>query len=302
MKRKTAALLCLSFVGTAALATPNWNKVRVEVEPGVGTAGLKLNELIPKDWPTPLGPPDLTYRFHDTGEGFRTHFWGKTEDGQLSKGIEVRTIGWAADNSTVVDILVRGIRATVTGEELFLGLPIERLGKRSKSVQRDGYTTYLLPGLTLEAKEGKLSGLHISSPAETRWRFSKWTVRPGREVGPIKLDQPLDEALFADIGEPHKRSKTEVEWSSPDGTQRLEIEIDERSSLVKRVRGVGLPWRTEAGATLGDSTTTYKTKHPQAKSDMGRDYEDKVSKLPGLRANFVKGKLRGFDLYRVPHN
>ena len=302
MTKKSLTAISLFLGVTAALATPNWNKLRVEVEPGVGTAGLKLNEVVPKDWPTPLGPPELSYRFHDTGEGFRSHFWGKTEDGQLSKGIEVRTIGWAADNSTIVDILVRGIRATVSGEELFLGLPVERLGKRSKSVQRDGYTTYLLPGLTLEAKDGKLSGLQVSSPAETRWRFAKWTVRPGREVGPVKLDQPLDEALFTDIGQPHKRSKTEVEWSSPDGAQRLEIELDERSSLVKRIRGVGLSWRTEAGASLGDSLSSYKSKHPQAKSDMGRDYEDTVAKLPGLRANFVKGRLRSFDLYPVPQN
>lgn len=300
MKKTTCMFLTLCLAGSAALATPNWNKLRVDAEPGVGAAGLKLNEAVPKEWPSELGAPDLSYRYHDTGEGFRRYYWGKTEGGQLSKGIEVRTIGRTVESSTVVDILVRGIRATVSEEELFLGLPVERLGKRSKSVQRDGMTTYLLPGLILEAQDGKLSALRVSSPAGTRWRFTKWTVRPGQEVGPIKLDQPLDETLFTDIGEPHKKSKTEAVWSSPDGAQRLEIELDDRSSLVKRIRGVGLPWRTEAGVSLGDSISTYQAKHPQAKADMGRDYYDTVAKLPGLRANFVNGRLRSFDLYPIP--
>ena len=299
MKKTTCMFMVLCCFAGGALATPNWSKLRVDAEPGVGVAGLKLNEALPKEWPSELGTPDLSYRYHDTGEGFRHFLWGQTEGGQLSKGIEVRTVGKTPDTSTVVDILVRGIRATVSEEKLFIGLPVERLGKRSKSIQRDGTTTYLLPGLVLEAQDGKLSGLRISSPLETRWRFAKWTVRPGLEVGPIKLNKPLDETLFADIGEPHKKTGTDVTWTSPEGAQRLEIELDGRSSLIQRVRGIGLPWRTEAGVTLGDSPGTYQAKHPEAKTDMGRNYQDTVVKLPGLRANFVNGRLRSFDLYPI---
>lgn len=300
MKSSTVTLFVIFCAASAALAMPNWGKLRVDAEPGVGVAGLKLNEPVPTEWPKELGAPDLSYRYHDTGEGFRQFLWGKTEGGQLSKGIEVRTLGATLETSTVVDILVRGIRATVSEEKLFLGLPVERLGKRSKSLQRDGTTTYLLPGLVLEAQEGKLSGLRVSSDAGTRWRFAKWTVRPGQEVGPIKLDQPFDESLLGDLGEPHKRSKTELLWTSPGGAQRLEIELDERSTVVKRIRGEGLPWRTEAGVTLGDFASAYQAKHPQAKADMGREYKDTVVKLPGLRANFVDGRLRSFDLYPIP--
>lgn len=291
-------LLAAALVGPT-LATPNWEKLRLDVEPGVGTSGLKLNETVPKEWPKPLGPPTLDYRFQDTGEGFRHIFWGETKAGQLSKGIEVRTVG-TGEAATIVDILVRGVRATVSKEELFLGLPVNRLGKRSKVIQRDGTTTYLLPGLILEAHDGKLSGLQVSSPAITRWRFAKWTVRPGREVGPIEIGQPIDDALWQAIGEPHQRDKTEISWTSPDGNQRLEIELDERSQAVKRVRGVGLPWRTDMGVTLGDSSGTYMAKHRNAKSDIGREYEETVVKLPGLRAMFIKDRLSSFDVFPIP--
>jgi hypothetical protein len=293
------ALLGLALWALPVGAAPDWEKLRLDVEPGVGTSGLKLNEIVPKEWPKPLGPPTLDYRFHDTGEGFRRLFWGKTEAGQLSKGIEVRTIG-LGETATIVDILVRGVRATVAKEELFLGLPVNRLTKRSKMIQKDGTTTYVLPGLILEAQDGKLSGLQVSSPASTRWRFSKWTVRAGREVGPIKIGKPLDESLWQAIGEPHQRSKTKAQWSSPDGAQRLEIELDERSGAVKRIRGVGLPWRTDMGVTIGDSTATYQDKHREAKSDMGREYHETVVKMPGLRAMFIKSKLESFDVYPIP--
>lgn len=293
-----AWLLIASLVGPA-LAAPDWGKVRLDVEPGVGTSGLKLNEAVPKEWPKELGPPNLDYRFMDTGEGFRHLFWGETKAGQLSKGIEVRIVG-VGEAATIVDILVRGVRATVAKEELFLGLPVNRLTRRSKMIQRDGTTTYVLPGLILEAHDGKLSGLQVSSPAGTRWRFAKWTVRAGREVGPIEIGKPLDESLWQAIGEPHERSKTECSWSSPDGAQRLQIELDERSQEVKRVRGVGLPWRTDMGVTVGDSTATYMAKHRDAKKDMGREYEETVAKLPGLRALFIKDRLASFDVYPIP--
>jgi hypothetical protein len=284
----------------AGMASPDWGKLRLDVEPGVGTAGLKLNEIVPKEWPKGLGPPTLEFRFQDTGEGFRHLFWGQTQNGQLSKGIEVRVIGATPETSTIVDILVRGVRATVPSEKLFLGLPVNRLSKRSKMIQRDGLTTYVLPGLVLEAQDGKLSGLRVSSPASTRWRFSKWTVRAGREVGPIKIGEPLDETLWQAIGEPHERSKTKISWSSPDGSQELEIELDERSGEVKRIRGVGLPWRTDAGVTVGDSESAFLARHRGAKTDIGREYGETIAKLPGLRANFVDKRLRSFDVYPIP--
>ena len=298
-KRLLTIWLTLALLSPAVTAAPDWETLRLDVEPGVGTSGLKLNETVPTEWSKPLGPPNLDYRFHDTGEGFRRLFWGKTSAGQLSKGIEVRTIG-QGEAATIIDIVVRGVRAKVAKEDLFLGLPVNRLTRRSKAIQRDGTTTYLLPGLVLEAKDGKLSGLQVSSPASTRWRFSKWTVRPGREVGPIRIGQPLDESLWQAIGEPHQVSKTEVSWSSPDGSQRLEIELDQRSRHVKRIRGIGLPWRSEMGATTGDSLASYKSKYREVKADMGREYNETVVKLPGMRVIFVKNKLQSFDVYPIP--
>jgi hypothetical protein len=116
-------LLGLAVLALPASAAPDWEKLRLDVEPGVGTSGLKLNETVPKEWPKPLGAPRVDFRFHDTGEGFRRLFWGETKAGQLSKGIEVRTIG-LGETATIIDILVRGVRATVSKEELFLGLPV----------------------------------------------------------------------------------------------------------------------------------------------------------------------------------
>ncbi len=298
-KHLPAALLTACLLSCPSWAKPDWEKLRLDVEPGVGTTSLKLNEGVPKEWPKALGDPSTDFRYHDTGEGFRRLFWGETKNGQLSKGIEVRTIG-LGDTATIIDILIRGVRATVSEEELFLGLPVNRLTKRSKMIQRDGTTSYVLPGLILEATEGKLSGLQVSSPASTRWRFSKWTVRPGREVGPIRIGEPLDESLWQAIGEPHHRTRDEAVWASPDESQKLEIELDERSRIVKRIRGVGLPWRTDMGVTVGDSVATYKAKHRDAKSDMGREYNETVVKLPGLRAMFRKGKLSSFDVYPIP--
>lgn len=292
------ALMALLWAPPAG-ASPDWETIRLDIEPGVGTLGLKLNDPLPQPWPATLGAPDLDYRYHDTGEGFRRLVWGKLQRGELKKGLEVRTLG-AGETATITDLLVRGVRATVAKEQLFLGLPVQRLGKRSKVIQRDGTTTYLLPGLILEAHDGKLSALKVSSPTSTRWRFARWTIRPGREVGPIRIGSQLDEALWQLIGEPHQRSRDLLTWVSPDGSQRLEIELDTRTRLVKRVKGVGLPWRTEAGVTLGDSVATYKAKHREAKSDMGREYDETVVKQPGSRALFIDDRLRSFDLYPIP--
>ncbi len=294
-----ALLVLWATLGNAWAKGPDWEKIRLDIEPGVGTADLKLNESLPTEWPKSLGAPTTIYRSHDTGEGFRTVLWGTSEKGQLKKGIELRTIG-LGEEATIIDILIRGVRATVSQESLFLGLPVNRLSKRSKVIQRDGTTTYLLPGLILEAQSGKLSGLQVSSPASTRWRFAKWTVRAGREVGPIRIGEKLDDTLWQAIGEPHQRSKSEAIWASPDGAQRLEIDLDNRSGIVKRIRGVGLPWRTDRGVTVGDGASTFAAKHPDAKSGSGRESRESVLKLPGLRANFLNERLRSFDLFPIP--
>ena len=41
----------------------------------------------------------------------------------------------------------------------------------------------------------------------------------------------------------------------------------------------------------------FLEKHPDAKETPGRGIDDTILKLPGLRANFSKGKLESFDIY-----
>lgn len=280
-------------------AKPTWDKVRLSVTPGVGTADFKLGEPLPTEWPEDLGPPDVDFAAQGTGEGLRRLTWGDLKLGQLEKGLAIVSVG-EGEETTIVDIEIKRMRAGVDKENLFLGLPEENISKRSSSVQRDGKTRYLLPGLTIETADGKLVGLQVHSPSSTRWRFQRWRLRPGKAAGPIRLGEPLDESLFQSIGEPHQKSREEVLWRATDSDQSLKVQLEKRSQHVTRIQGIGLPWRTPNGVTIGDTVDKFKAKHGNAKDGLGRAFNETILKLPGLRATFTEGKLTSFDVYPLP--
>jgi hypothetical protein len=298
-KPLSLTLILLALVAIPAVAVPDWNKVRLSVAPGIGTKHFQLGEPLPKSWPAELGEPDLVFPFHDTGEGLTRLTWGTIEKGQLMTGMAVLAVG-RVDENTIIDIEIKRIRAGVDDENLFLGLPEETISKRSQSVQKDGKTSYILPGLTIETSGKKMIGLKVHSPMSTRWRFQRWRIRPGLAAGPIRLGEKVDKSLFQSIGEPHERSSELLLWQATESDQSLSIQLDPRTGTVTRVRGVGLPWRTPNGATLGDSPKAYTGKHPTAKSGIGRGVDQTILKLPGLRANFTRDKLTSFDIYPVP--
>ncbi len=298
--RSWALIVAILFgLSSSSWAIPDWSKVRLSVVPGVGTEHFQLGEPLPEEWPKLLGQPDLIFPFHDTGEGLRRVTWGTVKKGQLSQGIAVTAVGHG-EESTIVDIEIKGIRAGVDGENLFLGLPEKNISKRSDSVQSNGKTNYLLPGLTIETADQKMIALRVHSPSSTRWRFQRWRIRPGQAAGPIKLGEKVDESLFQSIGPPHERSRERMQWQATESDQTLEISIEPRTGVVTRVRGIGLPWRTPNGSTLGDSSKVFSSKHPTAKSGIGRGVDQTIMKLPGLRANFTRDKLTSFDIYPVP--
>lgn len=295
-------LSSLLLLGTLcpALAVPDWSKVRLSVIPGEGTTDFKLGEALPEKWPETLGEPDQIFWYHGTGEGIRRVIWGELEKGQLIKGIWLMVSGYGEEVS-INDIEIKRIRAGVDDENLFLGLPEASLSKRSKLVQKDGKKSYLLPGLSIESTEGKLTGLRVQSPQATRWRFRKWRVRPGLAAGPVRLGEPVEEdLLFNTIGNPHEKDREHMLWRAEDSNQTLQITMDPRTGVVTRIHGKGLPWRTPNGVTLGDSSNDFSNKHPEAKKGLGRGLDDTVLKMPGLRATFHRDRLIGFDLYPLP--
>ncbi len=297
--RLRAALLVLAFL-TPALAVPDWSKVRLSVIPGEGTEDFQLGSPLPEEWPKQLGKPDEIFWYHGTGEGIRRVTWGEMVKGQLNKGLTVMVSG-QGETTSINDIEIKRIRAGVSGENLFLGVPEASVSKRSELVQKDGKKSYLLPGLSIEAADGKLVGLRVHSPASTRWRFQKWRVRPGEAAGPVRLGKPVEEQLLVStIGEPHEKSREHLMWRADDSSQTLKISLDARTGEVVRIHGKGLPWRTFNGATIGDSSAVFSNKHPEAKSGLGRGLDETVFKLPGLRATFNRDKLVGFDVYPVP--
>lgn len=289
----TLFFICLCLPATAI---PDWGKVRLGVTPGEGTSDFKLGAPLPETWPKALGTPDLVFPFHGTGEGLQRVTWGSIAKGQLTQGIAIVSVG-SGEESNIIDIEIKRIRAGVDDENLFLGLPEERVSKRSNLIQKDGKNEYLLPGLTIETADGTLIGMRVHSPASTRWRFKRWRVRPGKAAGPIKLGQKIDPSLFQAIGEPHKKKKGEMRWRADDASQSLMVLSDPITGAVTRVRGVGLPWRTPNGATLGDTSKRFLDKHPEARTTPGRDIDDTILKIPGMRANFTRDKLVGFDVY-----
>lgn len=292
-------LLLVALLGLPVLAAPDWEKLRFEVSPDEGVEGLNLNEALPESWPARLGAPTSTFHYHDTGEGYRRLFWGKVEKGQLVRGLTILAMGEGEDSS-ILEVCVRRVRATVKDSDLFLGLEVERLAKRSKMVQKDGTTSFQLPGILLEATDGKVSGLVLVSTLTTRWRFTRWVVRPGSRVGPVHLDEPLSERVIQAIGKPHHETREEVSWSSAGGAQQIVIRRDARTLHVTHVKGEGIPWKTDRGVTVGDTLETYKAKHPEAREGVGRTFDQPVMKAPGLRATFDKGKLVSFDLFPIP--
>ena len=298
MKSAYLPLLLLLCAGTL-LASPDWEKGRLSVEPGVGTEHFQLGLPLPQEWPDKLGPPDHQLNYHGTGERLQRFTWGEVARGQLVRGLTILSVG-VGEESNIVDIEIKRIRAGVDGENLFLGLPEANISKRSKLVQKDGKRSYLLPGLAIETEGGKMVGLRVYSPAATRWRFQRWRVRPGIAAGPIKLGEKIDDSLFQTIGEPHQKSRERLVWQADDSNQALQVTLDPRTQTVTRIKGVGLPWRTPNGVTLGDSQKKFQDKHQGAKSQMGRGMDDIVMKLPGMRANFAKGKLQSFDIYPLP--
>lgn len=291
---KVFLLTCLTL--TAGLANPNWDKLRLSVTPGVGTTDFQLGADLPEKWPVNLGAPTLEFPFQGTGEGLKRLIWGSSKKGQLDQGMAILVLG-LADERAIIDIEIKRIRAGVDGENLFLGLPEETISKRSELVQKDGRTSYILPGLTIETEKGKMIGLLVHSPSSTRWRFQRWAIRPGKAAGPVRLGEVLDETLYQQIGEPHEKSRESLVWKAADSDQSLKIMLDPKRRVVTRVRGVGLPWRTPNGITVGDSKSAFLSKHKEAKEGLGRQNNELVLKLPGFRATFVEEKLASFDIY-----
>lgn len=284
------------FFTAPLLAVPKWEEVRLSVVPGVGIEQLKLGQPLPEKWPDKLGAPDYEFDFHDTGERYRRLAWGSVKKGNLEKGIAVLALG-EGEESAIIDLEIRGVRAGVEGQDLFLGLPEANISKRSELVQKDGKKSYLLPGLTIETANAKMVALRVQSEATTRWRFQHWRIRPGIAVGPVYLGKPIDESLFQTIGEPHRTDRESLRWQAEDSDQSLQVLLDPRDKKVIRIKGTGLPWRTPNGVTLGDTVQQFSSKHSEAKSQLGREVDETLLKLPGLRAVFRKDKLTGFDVY-----
>lgn len=295
---RSLTLALVVLLSCSASASPDWSKVRISVTPGVGTKDFQLDHPLPKEWPKALGAPDQIFAFHATGESVRRLCWGEMKAGQLHQGVALVVVG-KGEESSVVDLEFRRIRAGVDKENLFLGLPEENISKRSTLVQKDGKKSFLLPGLAIETSDGKMVSLRVHSPSATRWRFQRWRVRPGQAAGPIRLGEKVDPSLFQSIGEPHERSREVLLWQADDSSQTLKVSLDNRTEEVTRVRGVGLPWRTPNGVTLGDSSKLYKEKHPEARSGVGRGIDESLMKLPGLRATFTKDRLTSFDVFLV---
>ena len=296
--RLLQSLFLLTLICTSALAIPDWDEVRLSVTPGVGTKDFQLGGPLPETWPETLGKPDLNFAFHGTGEGLRRLSWGEMRKGVLHKGLAILAVG-ETQETTIIDIEIKRIRAGVDKENLFLGLPEKNISERSESVQKDGKKSYLLPGLAIEIEDGETIGLLVHSPKSTRWRFQRWRVRPGKAAGPLKIGEMVDESIFQTIGDPHLRNKELMSWQAADSDQTLKVWMDPRTSKVTRIRGIGLPWRTPNGVTLNDSLTHFQARHPGTKSGLGRIYEESISKMPGLRATFYNERLKSFDVYPI---
>ena len=203
MRRLVAFFILAAMM--PVLAVPDWSKVRLSVIPGEGTEDFQLGGPLPESWPKQLGEPDEIFWYHGTGEGIRRVTWGELAKGQLNKGLTIMVSG-QGDTTSINDIEIKRIRAGVSGENLFLGVPEASVSKRSELVQKDGKKSYLLPGLSIEAADGKLVGLRVHSPASTRWRFQKWRVRPGEAAGPTADRRTA--ARLHHRGAPRKVSRT----------------------------------------------------------------------------------------------
>ena len=71
-------------------------------------------------------------------------------------------------------------------------------------------------------------------------------------------------------------------WQASDSQQSLMIRFDSITGTVTRIRGVGLPWRTPNGATLGDTIKEFLEKHPDAKETPQRAGSDKGGGAEGV--------------------
>ncbi len=290
-----AGALCSQVLNAA----PDWDNLPVSVRPGQGVYSLKIGQPLPEDWPEELGKPTRILPYHDTGEGYRRITWGKIEAGQLKKGITLLAVGFDQD-CQILELHLRRIRASVVGTEVFLGLPVDRLKTRASKAQRDGVSTYVLPGLHLEVEQAKITGLRIAPMSGNTWRFEEWTVRPGREVGPLALGVPPDKSLYEELGPPSATESGRLVWSSPERNQLLELTLDPKTRSVTRIRSSGLAWKTDRGVTLGATSKTFLEKHPGSRAGLGLEIDETVVRLPGLRATFHHDRLTGFDIYPIP--
>ncbi len=294
-----ALLVVLSTVGAAVL--PDWDTLRLTVEPGRGLPGLVLGEPLPEEWSAPLGEPNHTFDYHDTGERYRKLVWGEHKDGRLLRGVGLFTLG-TEQNSQILDLRIRKVRASAARFEVFLGLPVERLKQRAEMTQQEGQTSYLLPGLAMLVEESNLVEFRIVPLETASWRFAEWPIEIGRGVGPLLLGQTLSEEALEHFGPPTVQERARVLWRSPDGSQEVEVVVDRPGRRISRIRGTGINWKTESGLGLGASEESFLKVHPKGRSSFGLDTDERVVRLPGLRATFRSDSLATFDIFPVAGN
>ena len=170
MRRLVAFFILAAMM--PVLAVPDWSKVRLSVIPGEGTEDFQLGGPLPESWPKQLGEPDEIFWYHGTGEGIRRVTWGELAKGQLNKGLTIMVSG-QGDTTSINDIEIKRIRAGVSGENLFLGVPEASVSKRSELVQKDGKKSYLLPGLSIEAADRRTAARlhHRGAPRKVSRTF-----------------------------------------------------------------------------------------------------------------------------------
>ena len=298
---------------TVSVPAQLWRKSRVQVRAGLGAGPVVLGESLSKATLKYLGKASKQGdASSEAGSGFAVFGSGDSRD--LHKGFLVR-FNDLVNPDNVYSVQVRGIRAS-TPQGIYLDGPASQIVKKYPEAQQDinpfsRQPEFVLPGLTIRTKAGKVDEFLVESKSSQRWRFHELQVVPGKQVGPFLLGKSMPPEAMEELGPPTvqvKPGKTQgsglLRWAvagqHPDRMIEVVLHNGRNPRAVVSVRVRGIRAQTDKKVKLGDSAEAVRDLYPDGREGISETTGGSIWRVPGAKFAIKDGVLKEIYVYDLP--
>lgn len=203
-------------------------------------------------------------------------------------------------------IFLQGMQAS-TPQGLTLGTPVGEIRKKHPEAEKifnpvDGKSHFLINGLAIYYKDGKVDAFEVQPKGLEGWRFVRLVVEPGVGAGPLVLGKPLEQKARSLLGEPQTgESRDRVVYRWGDGKRSIEAiaKVQGKNEKIELITVQNLKSATTKGVGIGVPMSKVKRVYPEATEGVTESFGEEEWRIPGLAFTGKPDRLYQFKIYSV---